>query len=116
MYLADLLTFESPRIGTFGEEGSKVGKTREERIIFRQPDQLGAFAGRNWAKQQVDMMDHSLSRWGKRTRVGPWGLSFVECLRVLKPEGNILEKPPRWPFLRLGFHFWEQGWDEAHAS
>lgn len=35
MYLADLLTFESLKIGTFGEEGSEVGEARAEPILFR---------------------------------------------------------------------------------
>lgn len=40
MYFADLLTFENPRIGTFGEEGRKVGERGEEPVLFRELDKF----------------------------------------------------------------------------
>lgn len=40
MYFADLLTFENPRIGTFGEEGRKVRERGEEPVLFRELDKF----------------------------------------------------------------------------
>lgn len=62
MYFADLLTFESLKIGTFGEEGRKVGETGEEPTLFRQPDKFQGLC-RNKLGKAVDGRDRAFPEW-----------------------------------------------------
>lgn len=50
MYFADLLTFESPKIGTFGEEGRKVGERGKVPVLLRQLDKFQGFCRKKLGK------------------------------------------------------------------
>lgn len=81
MFFADLLTFESPKIGTSGKEGRKVGEREGSLFFSGSLINLGAFAERYWGKQKMDVMilswaDGEESRkWGCRA----WGLQLSTC-------------------------------------
>lgn len=76
MYFANLLTFESPKIGSFGEEGRKVReegrKVREtggEPLLFGQPDKFQDLCGEKLGKAK-DGRDRSFPEL--MGRVGAW--------------------------------------------
>lgn len=52
MYFADLLTFERPKIGTFGEEGRKVGGKVRRDLLFRQADTFWGLCRRKLGKAE----------------------------------------------------------------
>lgn len=82
MYFADLLTFESPKIGPFGEEGRKVGKTWGEQILFRQPDKCEGLCRKKLGKPK----DGSFSELiGKENRGGDVGIGLCGGSLSVKP-------------------------------
>lgn len=67
MYFADLLTFESPKIGPFGEEARKVGKREGNRFFSGNLINVGAFGRKKLGKPK----DGSFSElMGKENRGG----------------------------------------------